>query len=76
MEIDFSEEQQVPSALITGIAFGVLTEAQTVCVFSWILVFLNIAVPSQQYSLRWCFSFDHHSNINILYSYLCVLTTQ
>lgn len=29
MEIDFSEEQQVPSALITGIAFGVLTEAET-----------------------------------------------
>ncbi|XP_011014513.1 PREDICTED: DNA-directed RNA polymerase IV subunit 1-like [Populus euphratica] len=27
MEIDFSEEHQVPSALITGIAFGVLTEA-------------------------------------------------
>lgn len=29
MEIDFSEEQQVPSGLITGIAFGVLTEAET-----------------------------------------------
>uniref|UniRef100_A0A3N7FWZ8 DNA-directed RNA polymerase n=1 Tax=Populus trichocarpa TaxID=3694 RepID=A0A3N7FWZ8_POPTR len=29
MEIDFSEEQQVPSALITGMAFGVLTEAET-----------------------------------------------
>ncbi|CAK7335435.1 unnamed protein product [Dovyalis caffra] len=28
MEIDFSEEQQVPSALITGIAFGVSTEAE------------------------------------------------
>ena len=41
MEIDFSEEQQVPSGLITGIAFGVLTEAETVCVFSWILFFFS-----------------------------------
>ncbi|KAJ6393757.1 hypothetical protein OIU77_023066 [Salix suchowensis] len=29
MEIDFSEKQQVPSALITGIAFGVSTKAET-----------------------------------------------